>query len=208
MLREGAAASSLPSGATGKPSPARRAREHTPQNTSAGEQEPASVHLQVGATGFEPATFWSRTRRRVPLVACPPVLPTRWPKTHSRTSRRWPRVAGMIAPKGGAGMLPRVQRRRAAASATRPPNSNTFSVMVVLPASGWEIIANVRRRAVSCRRSVMAVTGIKAIKAWIIAESALMRVHPLQEQQRISSATTNSYLVNLINFGKLLFTHM
>ena len=45
-------------------------------------------------------------------------------------------------------------------------------------------------------------------KQQIIAESALMRVHPLQEQQRISNATTNSYLVNLINFGKSLFTHM
>ena len=30
-----------------------------------------------------------------------------------------------------------------------PPNSSSFSVSVVLPASGWEMIANVRRRAVS-----------------------------------------------------------
>jgi len=30
-----------------------------------------------------------------------------------------------------------------------PPNSNSFSVSVVLPASGWEMMANVRRRAVS-----------------------------------------------------------
>ena len=30
-----------------------------------------------------------------------------------------------------------------------PANSNSFSVSVVLPASGWEMIANVRRRATS-----------------------------------------------------------
>src|SRR6478672_4152376 len=30
-----------------------------------------------------------------------------------------------------------------------PPNNSNFSVSVVLPASGWEMIANVRRRATS-----------------------------------------------------------
>src|SRR5271166_1564374 len=30
-----------------------------------------------------------------------------------------------------------------------PPNSSSFSVSVVLPASGWEMIANVRLRAIS-----------------------------------------------------------
>ena len=30
-----------------------------------------------------------------------------------------------------------------------PPNSSSFSVRVVLPASGWEMIANVRRRRIS-----------------------------------------------------------
>jgi len=30
-----------------------------------------------------------------------------------------------------------------------PPNSSSFSVSVVLPASGWEMIANVRRRRIS-----------------------------------------------------------
>src|SRR5438552_3140556 len=34
-----------------------------------------------------------------------------------------------------------------------PPNSSSFSVSVVLPASGWEMIANVRRFATSRRRS-------------------------------------------------------
>ena len=29
-----------------------------------------------------------------------------------------------------------------------PANSNSFSVNVVLPASGWEMMANVRRRAI------------------------------------------------------------
>src|SRR4029078_3577680 len=32
-----------------------------------------------------------------------------------------------------------------------PPNSRSFSVSVVLPASGWEMIANVRRRATSSK---------------------------------------------------------
>ena len=33
-----------------------------------------------------------------------------------------------------------------------PPNSSSFSVSVVLPASGCEMMAKVRRRAISCRR--------------------------------------------------------
>src|SRR4051812_20985096 len=36
-----------------------------------------------------------------------------------------------------------------------PPNSNSFSVRVVLPASGCEMMANVRRRAVSCPVELM-----------------------------------------------------
>ena len=38
-----------------------------------------------------------------------------------------------------------------------PPNSSSFSVSVVLPASGCEMIANVRRRRISAARSVMAL---------------------------------------------------
>src|SRR5687768_15583743 len=37
-----------------------------------------------------------------------------------------------------------------------PPNSSSFSVSVVLPASGWEMIAKVRRRAASRETSDMA----------------------------------------------------
>src|SRR6476619_2775780 len=40
-----------------------------------------------------------------------------------------------------------------------PPNSNSFSVSVVLPASGCEIIANVRRRSTS------AASGVRAIES-------------------------------------------
>lgn len=36
-----------------------------------------------------------------------------------------------------------------------PPNSNSFSVSVVLPASGWEMMAKVRRRAASLETSDM-----------------------------------------------------
>ena len=39
------------------------------------------------------------------------------------------------------------------ASWTAPPYSSSFSVRVVLPASGWEMIANVRRRATSFIKS-------------------------------------------------------
>src|SRR6185437_13827155 len=42
------------------------------------------------------------------------------------------------------------------ASWIAPPNSSSFSVSVVLPASGWEMIANVRRRATS-RASASAI---------------------------------------------------
>ncbi|GBF30644.1 hypothetical protein MnTg04_00587 [bacterium MnTg04] len=34
------------------------------------------------------------------------------------------------------------------ASWIAPPNNNNFSVSVVFPASGWEMIANVRRRLI------------------------------------------------------------
>ena len=43
------------------------------------------------------------------------------------------------------------------ASWIAPPNSSSFSVSVVLPASGWEMIAKVRRRPTGAGRSVMAV---------------------------------------------------
>src|SRR5699024_4685565 len=39
-----------------------------------------------------------------------------------------------------------------------PPNSSSFSVSVVLPASGWEIIANVRRCSASA--AVLASVGM------------------------------------------------
>jgi hypothetical protein len=40
------------------------------------------------------------------------------------------------------------------ASWIAPPNSSSFSVMVVLPASGCEMIAKVRRRAVSWLKDI------------------------------------------------------
>ena len=36
-----------------------------------------------------------------------------------------------------------------------PPNSSSFSVSVVLPASGWEMMAKVRRRAISGGRAAL-----------------------------------------------------
>src|SRR5258708_699434 len=50
-----------------------------------------------------------------------------------------------------------------------PPNNNSFSVSVVLPASGWEMIAKVRRRATSaasgergCDSAVTAISDMAA----------------------------------------------
>src|SRR5579863_10306873 len=43
------------------------------------------------------------------------------------------------------------------AIAIAPPNSSNFSVSVVLPASGCEMMAKVRRRAISCSSVVMGV---------------------------------------------------
>jgi hypothetical protein len=44
-----------------------------------------------------------------------------------------------------------------------PPNSNSFSVMVVLPASGWEMIAKVRRLFASVMISVVIVLELVGI---------------------------------------------
>ena len=44
------------------------------------------------------------------------------------------------------------------ASWIAPPNSSSFSVSVVLPASGWEMIAKVRRRWISA--SSLSLTGL------------------------------------------------
>ena len=42
-----------------------------------------------------------------------------------------------------------------------PENSSSFSVSVVLPASGWEMMAKVRRRRVS-EANVMGVNAVRA----------------------------------------------
>src|SRR6516165_4558127 len=48
-----------------------------------------------------------------------------------------------------------------------PPNSSSFSVRVVLPASGCEMIAKVRRRAISAARSVMVGSSREeALEPW------------------------------------------
>ena len=46
----------------------------------------------------------------------------------------------------GAGLAPVALRLDLTASWIAPPNSRSFSVSVVLPASGWEMMAKVRRR--------------------------------------------------------------
>src|SRR5215470_2957008 len=51
-----------------------------------------------------------------------------------------------------------------------PPKSNSFSVSVVLPASGWEIIANVRRRSTS------AASGVTRIESEVITGLFIRRM--------------------------------
>jgi hypothetical protein len=46
-------------------------------------------------------------------------------------------------------MAARLARRTSPATWIAPPNHNSFSVSVVLPASGWEMMAKVRRRRIS-----------------------------------------------------------
>src|SRR5579871_510849 len=45
-----------------------------------------------------------------------------------------------------------------------PPNSSSFSVSVVLPASGWEMIAKVRRRSIAAVRSDSLIGGWAAAR--------------------------------------------
>jgi hypothetical protein len=51
--------------------------------------------------------------------------------------------------------VPRQSPRRSPDSWIAPPNSKSFSVSVVLPASGREMTAKVRRRAISSVRVVI-----------------------------------------------------
>ena len=50
--------------------------------------------------------------------------------------------------------------RTAPASSIAPAYSSSFSVSVVLPASGWEMMANVRRRATSATSVGLAATVV------------------------------------------------
>ena len=57
------------------------------------------------------------------------------------------------------------------ASWMAPPNSSSFSVSVVLPASGWEMMAKVRRRATSAASGVSgadsaAASGLFMARMW------------------------------------------
>jgi hypothetical protein len=48
------------------------------------------------------------------------------------------------------------------ASWIAPPNSRNFSVSVVLPASGWEMIAKVRRRPTSSARLMISGSDLNS----------------------------------------------
>ncbi len=61
-----------------------------------------------------------------------------------------------------------------------PPNSSSFSVSVVLPASGCEMMANVRRRAVSC-----------PVKLMLIRMAQLEGFVPAAESSRLSTMASS-----------------
>ena len=51
--------------------------------------------------------------------------------------------------------------RTAPAARIAPPASSRFSVSVVLPASGWEMIAKVRRRAASAAGAMVLMSAAR-----------------------------------------------
>src|SRR5215469_2659643 len=75
-----------------------------------------------------------------------------------------------------------------------PPNSSNFSVSVVLPASGCEMIANVRRRRISSARSVMSVrqSGGRGVR---VAQHALEHGGILAAARRLVVAAAHADLL-------------
>ena len=63
-----------------------------------------------------------------------------------------------------------------------PPNSSSFSVSVVLPASGWEMMAKVRRRATS------AASGVSGIES--AADTGLFMGRMWQGKRGLSRGST------------------
>src|SRR5262245_28896856 len=59
-----------------------------------------------------------------------------------------------------------------------PPNSSNFSVSVVFPASGWEMIANVRRRSTS------EASGVTAIESELTKGLFIVCMWPQKQQNQ------------------------
>src|SRR5690606_32971853 len=68
-----------------------------------------------------------------------------------------------------------------------PANSNSFSVRVVLPASGWEMMANVRRRATSSDRLMDRCRRRTAADSFLVAQGRQDRAG--EDEQRAEAAT-------------------
>src|SRR5690606_29683433 len=67
----------------------------------------------------------------------------------------------------------------APASPMAPENSNSFSVSVVFPASGWEMMANVRRRLASvAMASANPFFAVERVQATADAEIPRRRISP------------------------------
>ena len=75
-----------------------------------------------------------------------------------------------------------------------PPNSSSFSVSVVLPASGCEMIANVRRRRISAASSVMA-DALSACRCAGGAQRALEHRGILAAADRLVVAAAHAHLL-------------
>jgi hypothetical protein len=64
-----------------------------------------------------------------------------------------------------------------------PPNSSSFSVSVVLPASGCEMIAKVRRRGTGWRRSGAGL-GAAELEVAFLEQALVVDLEGVGEQRR------------------------
>src|SRR5215469_4084440 len=76
-----------------------------------------------------------------------------------------------------------------------PPKSSSFSVSVVLPASGCEMIANVRRRRISAVSSVMDESSERVAGRAASAQSEPQYCGVLPAADRLVVAAAHAYLL-------------
>src|ERR1035437_8272895 len=76
-----------------------------------------------------------------------------------------------------------LRARTSPATWMAPPKYSSFSVRVVLPASGWEMMAKVRRRAISVSRAdTAAAGGTEKGRDYTASQQPSRRLEVLQHQ--------------------------